>query len=93
MVTHRGVPLLLAVQEKYLAAGYPASPGGGPWLRMTSPHGEMASLVPSGCTMIFQPWRWIITWWWNAHYADLGIMPMPGCPALVAVVGVRCGAA
>ena len=61
-MVHRGGPPLLAVQKKYLAAGYPASPGGGPWLRMTSPHGEMASLVPSGCTMTFQPRRWMHTW-------------------------------
>ena len=57
VVVHRGGPPLLAVQKKYLAAGYPASPGGGPWLRMTSPCGEMASEVPSGCTITFQPRR------------------------------------
>jgi len=29
----------------------------------------MASLVPSGCTMIFQPRRWMQTWWWNQQYS------------------------
>jgi hypothetical protein len=29
----------------------------------------------------------------NQHYADLGIMPMPGFPALVAGVGVLSGSA
>jgi hypothetical protein len=31
------------------------------------------------------------TWWWNRHYADLGIMPMPGFPALAAGVLVVSG--
>jgi hypothetical protein len=34
---------------------------GGPWLRRIWPQGEMASVLPSGCRMSFQPRRWMQT--------------------------------
>jgi hypothetical protein len=36
---------------------------------------------------------WLCRYRHNQHYAELGVMPMPGCPALVAGVGVLWGAA
>ena len=39
-----------------ILAGYPAR-AGGPWLCSTCPHGERASVVPSGCKIIAQPHR------------------------------------
>jgi hypothetical protein len=50
-----------------------------------------AVVVPSGLTIRVQPQRWMTTWWWNRHYADLRVMPMPGFPALVAGVRVLSG--
>jgi hypothetical protein len=52
--------------------------------------GFQAVVVPSGFRTRVQPHRWITTWWWNQHYADVGIMPMPGGPALVSG-GARAG--
>jgi hypothetical protein len=52
-----------------------------------------AVVVPSGFRTRVQPQRWITTWWWNQHYAEVQIMPMPGGPALVAGVRVLAGPA
>jgi hypothetical protein len=55
--------------------------------------GLHAVVVPSALRTSVQPHRWMTTWWWNVHYADLGIMPVPGFPALVAGVRVLAGPA
>jgi hypothetical protein len=60
---------------------------------MILPSGAVTWLVPSGWAMSFQPIWCSTTWWWNQHYADLGIMPVPGFPALVVAVRVVCGPA
>jgi len=39
------------------------------------------------------PHRCTATKWWNEHYAELLVMPMPGFPALVAGVAVLSGSA
>jgi hypothetical protein len=42
-------------------------------------------VVPSGCRVKVQPSRWMHTWWWYSHYADLRVIPcwtgFPGVPA------------
>jgi PPOX class probable F420-dependent enzyme len=56
-------------QERLSGWGQPARVVGGPLLWRISPCGEMASLVPSGWVMIFQPSRWMQTWWWYSQYS------------------------
>jgi hypothetical protein len=63
-----------------------AARAGGPWLcRVLVRAGFQAVVVPSGFRVRVQPQRWMTTWWWNQHYADLRVIPcwtgFPGVPA------------
>jgi hypothetical protein len=78
------------------AAGPGVHPGriGGPWLLSSLvPSGLRAVVVPSGLRVSLHPHRCTATKWWNEHYAELLVMPMPGFPALVAGVAVLSGSA
>ncbi len=52
----------------YKIDSHPGQPAGGPWLcRVVVPSGLVAVVVASGCRVRVQPWRWIMTRWWNGH--------------------------